>query len=404
MTILLKAVPSRKGGDNAVFPAARDGAGLETKRIPESLTRRVPGEEETTPEHVFEASRRLIEAGLSVIPIEAYEGSKSPDSLRLPHPRDQVTGKPRPSWSIYKMRRATVEELRRWREIDGPYGLAVIGGAVSGGQYGLGLEVIDFDTAELAEPWEMSVERQAPGLLHRLVRVRTPRPGMHVYYRCLRYGVSQKLAFAAARDDFDRPALDSQGNPTRKTLIEVKAEGGYCLIPPSPPRCHPSCRLYQFMDGSAELTAVPTITPEERDILLAAARSLSQRQEPCPVPKHTKKIGKRDASSRPGDDFNARAKWADILTFHGWTFAGDYGNEMRWCRPGKAGGVSATTNHHDSDLLHVFTSNADPFEADRWYSKFAAYAVLNHDGDFEEAARDLREQGYGKKALKVGER
>jgi hypothetical protein len=110
--------------------------------IPEAWTRAIPGEEVTTPDHVYEAGLVIVEARLSVIPIEAYEGSKSPDSLRLPHPHDPVTGRPRPSWSAYKIRRPSADELRRWREMDGAYGLAVIGDAVSGGQYGFGLEVI----------------------------------------------------------------------------------------------------------------------------------------------------------------------------------------------------------------------------------------------------------------------
>jgi hypothetical protein len=33
-------------------------------------------------------------------------------------------------------------------------------------------------------------------------------------------------------------------------------------------------------------------------------------------------------------------------------------------------------------------------DSDTPYCKFAAYAVLNHDGDFSAAARELSEQGY----------
>src|SRR5262249_698033 len=36
-----------------------------------------------------------------------------------------------------------------------------------------------------------------------------------------------------------------------------------------------------------------------------------------------------------------------------------------------------------------------PFEANRCYSKFTAYTLLNHAGDFKAAARELGEQGYG---------
>jgi hypothetical protein len=149
---------------------------------------------------------------------------------------------------------------------------------------------------------------------------------------------------------------------------------------------------------------VPTVTPEERGILLEAARSLNQWQEPQPAQRPSPKPGKPAGLLRPGDDFNARGKWAEILTPHGWSFASEYGEETRWCRPGKGGGVSATTNHHGSDLLHVFSSNAAPFEPDGWYGKFTAYTLLNHGGDFEKSARDLRERGYGQKVLKAGKR
>jgi Bifunctional DNA primase/polymerase, N-terminal len=353
MDILQNRIPGRK---DAISRNLTNN-GVVGKPLPQTWTQSIPGEEATTLEHVYEASKRLVEAGLSVIPIEAYEGSKGPDSLRLPHPRDQVCGIPSPSWSIYKMRRPTLDELRRWREINGPYGLAVLGGAVSGGQYGLGLEIIDIDTATLAEPWIAVVEGKAPGLVKRLIRVHTPRPGLHAYYRCSRFGVSQKLAFADAKDAFGQTALDPQGNPIRKTTIEVKAEAGYCIIPPSPPRTHPTCRLYQYADGTLDLTAVPTITPEERCILLDAARSLNEWHEAKPVPISQSKTKRAANTALPGDDFNARGNWPHILTKHGWTLVGEYGDEARWCRPGKDAGVSGTTNHSGCGLLHVFTSN-----------------------------------------------
>src|SRR5436309_690245 len=157
MNILRSNAPGRKG--------SRESNEASGKRLPEAWSRAIPGEEATSPALVYEASQRLVKAGLSVIPIDAYEGSKSPDSLRLPHPHDRTTGKPKPSWSIFKTRRPNAGELRRWFETSGPYGLAVLGGAVSGGQYGIGLEVIDIDTADLAEPWVACVQRQAPGLL-----------------------------------------------------------------------------------------------------------------------------------------------------------------------------------------------------------------------------------------------
>jgi hypothetical protein len=246
-----------------------------------------------------------------------------------------------------------------------------------------------------------------PGLVNRLVRVRTPRPGLHVYYRCSLFDSSQKLAHRIAKDDFGHAALDLHGNAIRMATIETRGEGGYAIIPPSPSRVHPTGRLYQYADGSADLTAIPVITPEERSVLLNAASSLSECAEVKSEKRPAKRTNPSKASSLPGDDFNARATWADVLTPHGWSVECQYGEETRWCRPGKSGGISASTNHNGSDFLHVFTTNGGLLETDKSYSKFAAYAALNHDGDFKEAARDLREQGYGKngkKPLKAGKR
>jgi len=57
--------------------------------------------------------------------------------------------------------------------------MAAIAGAVSGN-----LEILDLDRWDVVEPWRQAVEAQIPGLYDSLVHVITPRPGMHVYYRC----------------------------------------------------------------------------------------------------------------------------------------------------------------------------------------------------------------------------
>jgi hypothetical protein len=65
-----------------------------------------------------------------------------------------------------------------------------------------------------------------------------------------------------------------------------------------------------------------------------------------------------------------------------------------WKRPGKRErGWSATTGY-GHDLLYVFSTNAAPFETERVYSKFAAYAWLAHGGDYVAAGKALYAQGY----------
>jgi len=117
---------------------------------------------------------------------------------------------------------------------------------------------------------------------------------------------------------------------------------------------------------------------------------------PAPAPRP------EGSALRPGDDFNNRAHWADILTPHGWTYMYHRGSTMYWRRPGKDSGEhSATTGRKgvgSEDRLYVF-SDATEFEQNVPYNKFAAYAQLNHGGTgathFASATRDLRGQGFG---------
>jgi hypothetical protein len=336
---------------------------------------------------VYRAGRAYVNAGLSFIPISA-DLTKMPAFELLPRVWCSERQEHRRRWSIYRERQPSRQELREWflRGALAEYGMAILGGAISGN-----LEILDLDNFEIAKAFKRLIEDQTPGLFRRLVKVRTPRPGLHLYYRCAAVGGNQKLARI--------PDPDVAGKKP-KTVIETKGEGGYCLAPPSPRECHPRQKCYVFIGGK-DLTQVPMITPEERAALFDAARTFDAwKDQRRPTRRHRRKTGRR-ATSRPGDDFNQRADWADILEPHGWTYVGDDGGDVEyWRRPGKAEGVSATTNYADSDLLYVFSSNADPFEDDTAYTKFAAYALLEHDGDFSDAARELGGLGYGRTSLR----
>lgn len=335
-----------------------------------------------TKREVYGAARDYVSSGLSMIPITA-DGRKMPAFELLPRVWDASESRHKRIWSCYKERRPTRGELRAWfRDSQGEYGFAILGGSVSGG-----VEIIDCDSWDVAVQWSTLVAKKAPGLLDRLVRVRSPRPGLHVYYRSESFGGNQKLARVAD------PAND---NLSPKTIIEVKGEAGYCLAPPSPAACHPTGRCYEYI-GTNDLTSVPTIDARERGILLDCARKLDcwlGPERPTYSPRRRRRSQGRLA--RPGDDFNARADWAEILEPHGWRWVRRCGEVSdQWRRPGKARGVSASTDFGGSELLFVFSANAAPFDEWRAYTKFAAYALLEHDGDFGVAARALARRGYG---------
>lgn len=287
------------------------------------------------------------------------------------------------SWKTYQQRLPTSDEVAAW--FANPHSACcLVCGAVSGH-----LELIDFDCAgEAFASWSELVQVEAPGLLDRLVVETSPSGGWHVVYRCAGpVGGNHKLA--QRREDLEGPAevvrfgkayqprQDREGRwHILLTTIETRGEGGLFLCAPSPG--------YQLMQG--DFTDLPVLAPTERELLLRCAWTLNQ-VPPEVVDGQTGGSGRL----RPGDDFNARGDLPELLRGHGWTLVRDGANQ-HWCRPGKTAGTSATLKDR---VLYVFSSNAAPFEANRAYSPFAAYALLEHHGDYAGAARALRDGGYG---------
>jgi len=264
-----------------------------------------------------------------------------------------------------------------------------------------GHEIIDIDAPALIEPWRRLVEEECPGLLARLIEIETPTGGRHYSYR---HGGTEQGNQKLAEEL--RP--NEQGIPTRHTLIETRGHGGYALLPSSPPECHPSGRPYRLLQG--RLTELPTITDDERDTLLSYARQLDTYQT---ARAHQQDQGgqqgwqQREARARhgddgwivrPGDEFAAHVSWDEILRPAGWRIVGRRGATTLWCRPNKKRGTSATTSDFGAyGVFYVFSSNAAPFEPGISYSRFGAYAALNHDGDFTVAAKRLHLEGYGER-------
>lgn len=309
-----------------------------------------------------ECASTCLDAGLSVVPIRG-DGSKA---CTVP-------------WRPFQKALPTPQDLQRWF-IANNVGIAIVHGKVSGGS-----EVIDVDDGEIFEPYCEEVERLAPGLIDRLTIIQTPRPGYHLIYRCSEIGGNQKLAQADG-----------------KCLIETRGEGGYTLAPGCPVECHPTGRTYEHYAGPP-LAELPTITPGERRALLQAASTFDESEvEETQTASLNGAV--RGGGLSPGDDYNQRVEWPDILASAGWVQTHHNGDKTHWRRPGKSAGWSATTgclSAAGNDLFCCFTDNAHPFDGAAngrpcsTYTKFAAYSLLNHAGDFTAAARELGWQGYG---------
>jgi hypothetical protein len=164
-----------------------------------------------------------------------------------------------------------------------------------------------------------------------------------------------------------------------------------------PPSIHPDTgRAYRWRAGSITKVAdLPALPKSWLDALAAAAAPAERPARPAPAPQSNGQAG-----LRPGDDFNERGDWLyDILVPHGWTLHHESGGTLYVTRPGKNKheGHSATIGHSkdDKDRLYVFSADAAPFEVEKPYDKFAAWALLNHGGNHKAAARELGRMGYG---------
>jgi hypothetical protein len=142
--------------------------------------------------------------------------------------------------------------------------------------------------------------------------------------------------------------------------------------------------------GSAK--SIPTLTVAEREGLHQLFATFD-----C-VPKVefvTEELAPKGVNLTPGDDYNAKVTWEQVLEPLGWKKV--YTNKAgvtSWRRPGKSEGISATTNHAGNDKFFCFSSSTQ-FEPERSYSKFAIFTLVEHQADFTASARALRSQGYG---------
>jgi len=137
-----------------------------------------------------------------------------------------------------------------------------------------------------------------------------------------------------------------------------------------------------------DLEHLPLVTNETHKEFIDILRTFNEVEDE-PVTEHEWKAGDSTPGDRPGDRLNALATWEEILEPHGWVRE----SENQWRRPGKdAGeGISATTDFNGVPMFYVFSTAATPFTENRGYSKFAVFALLNHDGNFKEAARAATE-------------
>lgn len=317
----------------------------------------------------------LHAAGMSVVPVAA-DGTK----------------RPRIAWKEHTGVAADEAQLRAWFDVDMPQGIGLVTG------YG---DVELLEVEGVAMPLMLAVLELLDGtglrpLYDRLVMgwsEQSPSGGLHLLYRVEGGAVpgNQKVA--------QRPKDEA---PYRETLAETRGTGGFVVLAPSAGDVHPTGTPWVRLAGGP--ATIPMITAEERAqlhaVVHAALDTLPEESAPAPAgpvdAKWSTTYQSIAGDVTPGDDFEQRTDWSEILV--GWTHVFSRGATKYWRRPGKNDGVSATTGHAgDRDRLFVFTSSTE-FEPEVPYTKFGAWTLLNHRGDHGVAAKALADAGFGHRA------
>ena len=229
------------------------------------------------------------------------------------------------TWTQYQTQPADEPQLSRWFANGSRNGLGIVCGEVSGQ-----LEMFEFEGRAVLEGLvpAMALAMENRGLAELWATLTggytelTPTGGLHLYYR-VGDGPARgnlKLARRPATEAELDAEFEAKGSRKEKikVLIETRGEGGYVVIAPTPGSHHPNGRPWTTLMGSP--TAIPTISTEQRDLLHDIATRFDAMPPPPawsgPVDRPSTG-GSSVGGLRPGDDYNSRASWDDILVPEG---------------------------------------------------------------------------------------
>lgn len=186
--------------------------------------------------------------------------------------------------------------------------------------------------------------------------------------------------------------LDPDDPKKTQVLAETRGRGGWTIVAGSFGRTHKSGKPYALRSGSP--LTIPRFTVAERDAIYRLFGTLDELPEvtkPASVPKEIARRDRPAGELLPGDDFEQRGTWHDVLP-SGWVRISSGGKCDSWSMHG-AGGRKTADLYHESDTLYIYDTDCPGSQ--RKLSKFAAFAWLRHNGDFRAAAAELYAAGYG---------
>jgi len=211
-------------------------------------------------------------------------------------------------------------------------------------------------------------------LLDRLVSQSTPSGGLHFIYRCPDTIIDKNLKLALHSD--------------KTVIIETRGEGGYfCTSKVNNTIIH---GLFDLENLHVE---IPTITVEERTLLLESARSLT-RYFPT---SSTSKNGKSFVYDEPAiNDFNDKYPIVELFQKHGWAVVKDDDQKVYLLRDGSSA-VHSGYYLKDTKTFFCFSTSTE-FKPEKPYNHFQVLQVLEGKNDYRSTLRLLKEYGYDVKS------
>jgi hypothetical protein len=180
-------------------------------------------------------------------------------------------------------------------------------------------------------------------------------------------------------------------------FAETRGQGGWVVVAGSFGRTHASGKPYVLRTGSP--ATIPVFTVAEAEAIHALFRTLDEMPEHTTPTAGVATLQRRERPAGellPGDDFNERATWAEVLP-PPWAKISSGTAADAWSMHGQGGRKTADVYHNDNTL---FIYDTECPGQGRKLSLFSAYVWLHHGGDFHAAASALYALGFGTRAEK----
>lgn len=259
-------------------------------------------------------------------------------------------------------------EKQKW---EGAAGIGYIGGKNSKGLFCLDVDVKNDPGKTIATEYKKRLNDTEPEWMQKFLVETSVNGGFHFIGRC-----EQTIG-----------NLDLAKHTDGKVILETRGQGGYFAGWPTPG--------YKVLQGSFD--KIPQFEPEELEMMLILARELNRKPEPehrkIPEYNHTPGL-------KPGVDYDnqtTQEAFLQQILQDGWKKAGQRGQKVYLCRPGKGKGTSATFNNPENPgKLYVFSSSSE-LPSQKGITPFSYLTYRDFGGDFSACAKSLSEKGFGEK-------